>query len=75
MTHGHAAPACAANAITLRQFSDPRANARRKNGSSIKFASPGSRSYASLILCRNRARMMHPPRQIIAIRPKSSFQL
>ena len=46
-----------------------------KYGSSMRFGNFASFSYASVIFCRNPARMMHPPRQICAILAKSSFQL
>ena len=45
-----------------------------KYGATSSVGSSGSASYASRIRFRNRARMMQPPRQMVAIAPRSICQ-
>ena len=45
-----------------------------KNGSSIRLVRSGSRWYASVMRFKKRARMMQPPRHILAMPPRSRSQ-
>ena len=69
MKAGAGTPARAATEQTFRQASSYSAMTFAKYGSSSRLASFASFSYASVIFWRNRARMMHPPRQMLAISP------
>ncbi len=62
-------PAVAASETTARQASCARAITSTKNGAVTRATRPGSSAYASVIRLRNRARMMQPPRQILAMSP------
>ena len=62
-------PSWVAVATTRRQLSMPASTALRKYGAAISVARSGSSSNASLMRLRNLARMMQPPRQIVARSP------
>src|SRR5512140_2435774 len=74
MNAGTGIPFWAAVATTARQSGWYLLISSAKYGSSSRFASAGSRSYAALILPRNCARMMQPARQSDEIVPYCRFQ-
>ncbi|SHU27965.1 Uncharacterised protein [Mycobacteroides abscessus subsp. abscessus] len=59
---------------TRRQLSMPFSTASRKYGAAISVARSGRSANASLTRLRNCARMMQPPRQMVARSPGLTFQ-
>ena len=65
-------PAWAATPTTSRQASTPSLTASAKYGVVNSVVRSGSSAKASRMRSRNWARMMQPPRQIVAIMPRST---
>ena len=67
-------PDSAAAETMRRHAASPSATALAKYGSTSRVGIDGSLAYASTIRFRNCARMMQPPRQIVAMAPLSMVQ-